>query len=347
MPGLGGGRAGERCVAPHGPPHQSGLEPLRHHVRKHTYLHLVGRDGRGERRGRPHGGLRHARRDLASRGRRGDGRHGRELGRERGREIQPPVRRHAAVGSVVRGRPVDRLEEPRSQLGGRRRGVCGSKQRHGPRHVWGRHRSPAYSLVVVRIGGVDLVARRGQVYLRPVVRPPRQHVVIIRRRDADHVRIVVRGREVLILVVARTFVACRSHVDDTVGARIGDSVVHRLDGPLGGPRVIDDGGTVVDRVGDGRRGIEKRATHRSDRLERHDADVLVDARDADAVVAHRADRARDVGAVLVTIARVVDSLVVVDPIPSVDVVDHLVAVVIDPVRRVRRVHPRVPRQVRM
>ena len=59
-------------------------------------------------------------------------------------------------------------------------------------------------------------------------------------------------------------------------------------------------------------------------------DVPVDARDADAVVAERADRAGDVRAVAVVVDRVV---VVVDEVPAAEVVDVAVAVVVDAVVR--------------
>ncbi len=104
-------------------------------------------------------------------------------------------------------------------------------------------------------------------------------------------------------------------------------------------------GDIVQRGrGGGRRnGIVRRVVVGN--LQRHQAHVPVDARDADAVVAHRADRSGHVRPVAAIVHRVV---VVVVEVPAVDVVDVAVAVVVDVVAgNLARVDPDVVGQIGM
>jgi hypothetical protein len=91
------------------------------------------------------------------------------------------------------------------------------------------------------------------------------------------------------------------------------------------------------------------ASDRAQELQRHELDVPVDAGDADAVVADRADDPCDVRAVAVVVIRVV---VVVDEVPAAPVVDIAVAVVVRAVRSAARtvltvIDPDISGEIRM
>ena len=93
--------------------------------------------------------------------------------------------------------------------------------------------------------------------------------------------------------------------------------------------VVGDVGPHLHGVVEAPDGVARRAAAvGAEELQGHDLDVPVDAGDADAVVAHGADRAGDVRAVAVVVQRVA---VVVDEVVAVDVIDEAVAVVVDPV----------------
>jgi hypothetical protein len=119
-----------------------------------------------------------------------------------------------------------------------------------------------------------------------------------------------------------------------VCVRVRDRVLERLEKLLSAPGVVRDdrahAGCVENRPN---RVVGRPLAVRGDELERHDLDVPVHARDADSVVSPGADRPRDVRPVTVVVGRVV---VVVDEIPTMDVVDVAVAVVVDPVRGAAR-----------
>ena len=114
-----------------------------------------------------------------------------------------------------------------------------------------------------------------------------------------------------------------------------DCVTESRREPAAAPAIVggDDGDAEITPhpggVVDGRdRGTGAATPRGVEKLQRHDGDLPIDPHHADAVVAHRADRARHVRAVTVVVHRVG---IVVGKVPTQDVVNEAVAVVVDAV----------------
>ena len=193
------------------------------------------------------------------------------------------------------------------------------------------HRRPAQVLVApARPGGVDVHAGRAEVDGAPAdVREERAIVGVVGRRHGDHVRYVVRRGIRRRRVVVGPVVPCSGDEERVVLVGDVDRIGERLRVDVVRPRVVHDVGAVLRRVEDGADRVRiGPGALRVQELDRHDPHVPVDAGDADAVVAGRADRARDMRSVPVVVRRVV---VVVRKVPPVPVVEEAVVVVVDTV----------------
>ena len=146
--------------------------------------------------------------------------------------------------------------------------------------------------------------------------------------------VVRRVRGGAVVVAGR--VPCRSDEEDAAIPAPVDGVEQRLAEPAPAPRVARSDevqavpGLEVVEVVDGSHRVSDGATGGPEELGRDHRDVPVDAGHADSVAADAADRAGDVGGVVVGRA-VVDRAVVVDEVVAVDVVDVAVAVIVDAV----------------
>ena len=151
-----------------------------------------------------------------------------------------------------------------------------------------------------------------------------------RRGDRDDIRAVVAGgiggRRVVVVAV----VVARGGDEEAAGVAGGvDGVLEGLRVAAAAPRVVQDGRAHLHGVVDGLDGVGQVAEAVVvEELAGHHLHVPAHPRDARAVVAHRADGARHVGAVARAVHRVV---VLVHEVPAVDVVDEAVAVVVDAV----------------
>ena len=149
---------------------------------------------------------------------------------------------------------------------------------------------------------------------------------MVDRSDSDNIVVVVTGGVAGDGVVVLTVVAGCGDEDVPLGGGIGDGLAQRGIVGTAAPTVVGEFGSVGHRVvhrvdGPG----EVAAAIGPEELEGHDLDTPIDAGNADAVVAHRADGARDVGAVAVVVHRV---SIVVEEIVAADVIDVAVAVII-------------------
>ncbi len=204
-------------------------------------------------------------------------------------------------------------------------------------------------------GGENVHTGRSQVHPGlAVVRKAGILVVVIRGRHGDDVLQIVSCR---ITGAAGVSVARRTDVERLVGACHG--LLQRLRGTAAAPTVVGDqnvlllfvleGVDVVEALDGPRRGA---GAERAQKLAADDAHVPVDAGDADAVVAHRADGAGHVGAM----AEVIHGIAgVVDDVDAVEVIHVAVVVIVFAVglafavalRALLGIHPDVLGQVLM
>ena len=181
--------------------------------------------------------------------------------------------------------------------------------------MWRGHRCAGQ--ILIGLAGnrrEDVHARRGEVNRRGTEIGERgEIVVVVGRRNGNHVRRVVRRRAVAgwipwDRIVIRRVVARRRDEQHVLRVRFVDLVEQPLREAAVGPAVreyadvgarcgggLDDELDRVDRVGGRPRavGVEE--------FRRHDAGSPIDTRHAEVVVANRADRARHVRAVAVVI----------------------------------------------
>ena len=197
----------------------------------------------------------------------------------------------------------------------------------GARHVRGRHRGSAQGRVAVpRIGGIDVRAWSAQIDGGTSV--GREARKAIRVRGGSHRKHVV-GRVarwiVRVGVVVGRGVARRGDEEP----RRGEQVVERLGVTSSAPTVAGDGeahgvgvGERIDRIGDAS------ASARAEELQAGQTSLPGHTRDTDAVVASSGDGPGAVGPVSVVVHGIG---IVVDEVPTVDVVDEPVAVVVEAV----------------
>ena len=146
-------------------------------------------------------------------------------------------------------------------------------------------------------------------------------------------RVVARGVKRLGVRVREVVARGR---DEELAARVRqfDRIPERLREVTAAPGVVHDRDALRACVEDRADGVLGRpGSTRVEELERHDRAVPGDAGHADAVVAGRGDRPRDVRSVAVVVRRVV---VVVHEVPAAPVVDVAVAVVVEAVRPAAR-----------
>ena len=153
-------------------------------------------------------------------------------------------------------------------------------------------------------------------------------------------------------VVVVRLVPCSGHEENPSPCAGVDRVTQGRRQPAAAPAVVggDDvdakitshAGGVVDRRD---RSTGAAAPRGVEKLERHDGYLPIDAHHADAVVAHRTDRARHVRAVAVVVHRVG---IIIGEVPAHHVVDEAVAVVVDAVAgHLAGIAPGVGREIRV
>ena len=233
------------------------------------------------------------------------------------------------------------------------RRVLGGEERRHPRHVGRGHRGPAeYGVGVPRSRTENLAPGRSQMHGPPAeIRERRQRVGPCRGGHREDVRERVAGGIRRRGVVVRELIARGDDEEDPARSVRLDGVEQGLGKSAAAPAVIgrDDIDPAIlhelhvlqaiDCIGRGP------GTRGAQELARHEADRPVDSDDAEAVVPDGADRAGDMGAVVVVVHGI---RVVVGGVDAEAVVDLPVPVVVDPVAiAVRLVAEHVRGQVRV
>ena len=261
-----------------------------------------------------------------------------------------------AAGGLARKRRdrVNVVDEPALQLGDGERRIDRDRQCCHARHVWRSHaRAAEGAIPVARDGAVDVYAGRGQIdRRRPVVAEGGQRILVVGCRHTDNRRRIVRGWVAWRGVGVCSTVAGGRHEHDAGSTAGVDGVEQAGVVVATPPAVVRD--PHVDAVG---RPHHRRVVHGTDgvgevprarrieEFERHERDVPTDTGHSPAVVAHSADRARHVRAVVVVVHRVA---VVVHKVIPVHVVHEAVVVVIDAVAcNLTRIGPDVGGQIGM
>ena len=210
------------------------------------------------------------------------------------------------------------------------------------------HRGAAEALIrVARRGAVNLTARRGEVHRgRAVVGKARKPVRSCRGGHGDDVRARVTAGIVRRHIGIGRFIARRRHKQNARRVRGIDLRFERLREAAAAPGIRGQVHPDACGIGRGLHRVRSRATAaRRQEFQAHERHLPVHAGHTRAVVAHAADAARAVRAVVVVIHRVV---VVVREIPAPRVIDVAISIVVEAVRGdFAGIRPHVRHQIRM
>ncbi len=209
-----------------------------------------------------------------------------------------------------------------------------------------------------RNGGKDVSARRVQVHAgrTPARAPPARVVtrgVVLHHRSYGYDIVTVVARWVVRVNVGVVSAVAGGARHD--GVRRFDGVLKRLVVAASAPAAAYDLRALVGRVVESQNSIGGVSSVGAEELENHDLDIPVDAGDTHGVVRESADGTGRVRSVLVievsiavTFTRIPYGIVAIEPVPSPDVIDVPVSVVIDAVAGdFIRVDPDIWRKVRM
>ena len=195
-------------------------------------------------------------------------------------------------------------------------GGCGEGGLQQGRHT-GDHRGCHGRTAVTRKGTIgnraqDAIARCRDIdILRAIAGEFRQVVIRRRSRDGDNVAKIIAGRITRHRIDVQTLVTGSAAEQQTVVQCLAHCVIFSVIEVITTITAVRDGRAVLNGVANGidnRRGGQ--ISIRSGDLQRHDADIPVDARDTDAIVADRADDTRAMRA-MACLFRIIHRIVVV------------------------------------